>query len=490
MGYLVAQNLTSDLDNQALAALLDPFGLRAFSLETKYWTVTDMNTLVVTLSGRMLWNRLLWLAVGMAILGVTCWRFSFAQRLATSKRPAATATPPAAHVAVPQVHFHHGFAAQLRQLGSQVRIDFLETVKSGVFIVVMAAALLNTGASLMVSASQGFGLSALPVTYNVIDIVRGTMYIFLLAVIVFYAGVLVWKEREAKFDEVYDALPQPIWIAYVGKLIALTLILVLVLCVGMVAGVATQAYQGYTRFQLGLYLRELLVLDLTEFFCLLVLAVFIHVVSPHKYIGYFLFFVVIIANTFAWRLVDVETRMVRFGSLPSYTYSDLFQFAPYSLTLFWFAVYWLLFTVLMSLVAILFWQRGRETGYASRFTTAVQRWTGPLRWGTAVACLVWFTTATWLFYNTKVLNDFQTTKQVTKLRADYEKKFKAQHELVPQPRIASIKYDIDIYPARRGLVLRGEQTIENRSDQPIAQMFIATANNYEHRTRNRAGDFG
>ncbi len=343
----------------------------------------------------------------------------------------------------------------------------------------MAAALLNTGASLMVSASAGFGLSSLPVTYNIIDIVRGTMYIFLLAVIVFYAGVLVWKERDAKFDEVYDALPQPIWIAYLGKLIALTLLVVLVLCVGIAAGVATQAYQGYARFQFGLYLRELLVLDLTEFFCLLVLALFIHVVSPHKYIGYFLFFVVVIANSFAWRLINVETRMVRFGSLPEYTYSDLFQFAPYTQTLFWFAVYWLLFTVLMSLVAILFWQRGRETGYVIRSGLALERWTGPLRWVTAVALLAWCTTAAWLFYNTKVLNEFRTTKQVTKQCADYEKKFKAKHENVPQPRISRIKYDIDIYPTRRGLVLRGAQSIENRSDQPIDQLFIATADNYE-----------
>ncbi len=94
VGYLVAQNLVGDLDNETLAIMLDPFGIRAFSSATKYWTVSDMNTLVVTLQGRLLWNRLLWLSVGMGILGLTCWRFRFAQRFRTSRRTAPTNAAP------------------------------------------------------------------------------------------------------------------------------------------------------------------------------------------------------------------------------------------------------------------------------------------------------------------------------------------------------------------------------------------------------------
>ena len=37
---------------------------------------------------------------------------------------------------------------------------------------------------------------------------------FLVAMITFYAGVLVWKDRDARMDEIHDALPIPEWLSY------------------------------------------------------------------------------------------------------------------------------------------------------------------------------------------------------------------------------------------------------------------------------------
>ncbi|MFM7867795.1 MAG: hypothetical protein ACKPHU_26575, partial [Planctomycetaceae bacterium] len=64
VGYSVSASLLSDLDNQQLAGLLDPFGIRTFGLETRYWTVAEKNAQYLTLTGLMLWNRLIWLGVG------------------------------------------------------------------------------------------------------------------------------------------------------------------------------------------------------------------------------------------------------------------------------------------------------------------------------------------------------------------------------------------------------------------------------------------
>ena len=41
VAYIVAGDLLSDLDSEYVAALLDPFGFRAFSLETKHWTAIE-----------------------------------------------------------------------------------------------------------------------------------------------------------------------------------------------------------------------------------------------------------------------------------------------------------------------------------------------------------------------------------------------------------------------------------------------------------------
>ena len=48
--YLVAGSFLRDLDSEYLAALIDPFGARAFSLETKYWTAVERNTQYLTLA--------------------------------------------------------------------------------------------------------------------------------------------------------------------------------------------------------------------------------------------------------------------------------------------------------------------------------------------------------------------------------------------------------------------------------------------------------
>ena len=100
--YGVAGALTQNLERERLAALLDPFGIRTFALATKYWTVAEKNNLTIGASGLLLWNRLLWVAVGSAFLVFAYFRFSFAERRTKAPRlpdeaapgaPAATLLP-------------------------------------------------------------------------------------------------------------------------------------------------------------------------------------------------------------------------------------------------------------------------------------------------------------------------------------------------------------------------------------------------------------
>ncbi len=329
----ITQSLVGNLENETLSQLADPFGLAAFQVETKYWTIAERNTQAVTLfAPMMLLNRVIWVSVGLGILAVACWRFSFAERNTSAKTKKGDLTPAldAAAISLPAVNFHYGMGAQLNQLWSQFKVDFIGTVRSPVFLVIVFAGMLDTFFSLRLVANEGFGLKALPVTYAMIDVIRGSLFVYLMAVIIFYAGVLVWKERDAKLDEVYDALPHASWISYTAKLFAILAIVVIVLCAETSMGVMTQAMAGYTRFQLGLYAKELFGITFLQLFSFSVLAFFSHIIAPNKYIGYFLFIIVAIANAFGWGLLDIESNLVRFGRLPSYTYSDMFRFAPFT----------------------------------------------------------------------------------------------------------------------------------------------------------------
>ena len=332
--------------------------------------------------------------------------------------------------------------------------------------------------SLQSVANEGFGLSALPVTYNMIDVIRGGLFVYLFVVITFYAGALVWKERDAKLDEVFDALPHSTWISYVAKLLVI-LTIVLIVLVGMTSmGITNQAMAGYTRFQLGLYFNSLFLVTFSQLFAFTVLAFFVHIVSPNKYIGYFLFIGIAIFNFLGWGMLDIETNMIRFARMPSYIYSDLFGFAPYTKGLAWFGTYWVLFCVLLSCVGVLFWQRGRDRGFMRRIRTAFSRFHGEMALATCASFGVWFVVAGWVFYNTKVLNEYRTSEQGNVARSQYETQLSDYVSLI-SPRTSKVKYNIEVFPHKRGIIFKGEETIVNRSDEPIEKIFINNADGYE-----------
>ena len=328
---------------------------------------------------------------------------------------------------------------------SSVRIHLAGIFKGTVFIVILLAGLLNSVPGMAMSAREGFGNSTLPVTYWLLEIIAGTLYLFLIALITYYAGVLIWKDRDAHMDEITDSLPMPEWISYAARFTALTAMVMLVQLLALVSGVIVQASYGYHRYQLGLYLSQLFVRDLALFFFLGVLACFIHVLSSNKYVGYFVYIAFLAVNLFVWRPLNVSSNLVQFGSTPSVVYSDLFGDAPYIAAWRWFALYWILFCGLLAIATVMFWPRGKQGRWRERWRIARLRFTGP--WpAIALVCLALFAaTGGWIFYNTKVLNAMIGPKDQLARQADYEKNYK-QFDRLPLPRVRSDKYWVDIYP--------------------------------------------
>ena len=63
-----SSTLTKDLENQSIALLTDPIGMRAFSIYTKYWSPAQRNSGFIGFEGALLLNRLLWAAISIGIL--------------------------------------------------------------------------------------------------------------------------------------------------------------------------------------------------------------------------------------------------------------------------------------------------------------------------------------------------------------------------------------------------------------------------------------
>ncbi len=470
VGYAVSDVFLSDIRNETIAAITDPFGERAFGLMTKYWTVSDRNKLSLGWEGLLLWNRLLWMTVSGLIFAFAYNRFSFSERSKKAKRIDETKLT-AAPVAWPSVLPSHTTSAAFRQYAGSVGTEFFGVVKSTSFIVILLASMLNMIPALIFSEGEGYGNQSFPVTYWVCDTIAGTLYLFLIGMVTYYAGVLVWKERDAGMAEICDAMPNPGWTAFAAKFTALLGIVLMILSVAIASGIVTQAARGYTRFQLGLYAKSIFVVDFSLFFFLSLLAFFIHVFSANKYVGYFAYVAFLIVNAFIWIPLDVSSRLVRYGSRPGMTYSDFFHFEPFIASWTWFTVYWLAFSALIAIAATLFWPRGKETSIAKRWIVARQQFGGAWSAVTLLALIVFAASGALVFYDTKILNEIVTPKVQERRRADYEKKYK-KYEGLAQPRIQDVRYTIDIFPQTRNVVMRGDQVIQNKTAQPIPEIHI------------------
>lgn len=470
-GYGVSEVLTQDLDNETIAALIDPFGARTFGLMTKYWTVADKNTLSLGWEGMLLWNRLLWLSIGALVFAFGYWRFSFAERSRAGAAPAAVDAAPAGSpsgtLELPTVRYR---LAAWPQFVGLLRFEFWGLVRTTSFLVLLVAALLNTIPSLIFSTSEGYGNTFLPVTYRIVETIQGSLYIFLLAMITYYAGVLVWRERDARMDEITDAAPHASALTYTAKFTALLGVIAMIQALMMAIGIAFQASQGYTRYQLGLYASELFVYDFSLFVLQTVLAFFIHVLSPNKYVGYFSYIILLVANGLVWAPLNVATRLVRYASRPPYTYSDFYGYGPYLQNWWSFTGYWLLIAAALALLTVACWPRGKQRRFAL---------SGTLRAATLVAGGAAAAWGGWLYYNTAVLNPLLGPETILNLQAEYEKTYK-QFESLPQPRITSVRYHIELYPDRRELVVKADQQLINPHAAPLTAMHIVLDRDYRH----------
>src|SRR5687768_3862599 len=80
-GYFVLQGAFADRPQlQAAVALADPFGARALTDATRYWTVPQRNAALPEFGGALLHNRLLWIGIAVVCLALAHRAYRFADQ--------------------------------------------------------------------------------------------------------------------------------------------------------------------------------------------------------------------------------------------------------------------------------------------------------------------------------------------------------------------------------------------------------------------------
>ncbi len=79
-----------------------------------------------------------------------------------------------------------------------------------------------------------------------------------------------------------------------------------------------------------------------------------------------------------------------------------------------------------------------------------------------------------IFYNTNVLNAYDSASDRAARRADYERRY-GQYKDVPQPRVTRLEVEVDLYPRRRAVDVRGTFYLMNATAEAIKALHFATS---------------
>ena len=487
IGYIVAANYWSSISNPLLSILADPLGINALKGMTQYWTVSEQNSRFVGFPPMLLWNRLLWLTIAVTLLGVLQRTFRFRQQDERSGGAKSVDAPADARWdgAVPRTEGVFDLRTRVRQTLAITRQSLVETMSGRAFQVAFVAAI---GLVLLWGWNVGdsiFDTITWPVTHLVAGVVlsqRASVIPWI--VIAMFAGELVWKDRDTRTSEIGDAVPVPTGVVLLGRFLALVTIVVLFQLAMMAGGILLQTLHGYYNFELGLYLRILFGWNLIGLVLLAALAMTIHVLVNHKYIGHVVTLMAIIFSIsaqFGWH------HLLIYNSGPPLTYSEMNGFGPDVAKFVWFKLYWASWALLLGIVTMLFWVRGPELGIRQRLATARARFTRRTASVAAVAVALIAAVGGFIFYNTNILNEYVPRPLGGETEAEYERRY-GRYRNLPQPVITAAELRFEVYPEEGALDARGSYALVNQSGVPIRTIHIETPSGRHYKVRSMTFD--
>lgn len=461
--------MATNLDNEWLAALIDPFGMQALDMGSKFMTIEEQNTMTAPFAGWLLYNRLLWFGVAALIMAVLYVRFSFTPKERKVRKKASAASAEAQE-SIPTFETFKTFsepASGVFSFDSFRRMTWFQTrsiIRNATFLIIVIIGLINMTLNLSFFSDM-YGTSVYPTSYAVVDRIGASFFMFMFAIIIFYSGVLVWKERDAKINDIIDASSVPTASVLLSKFVAMMIALFVVQLVVMLVGMLTQLAYGYPQIDLQVYVVELLISDMFLFAHYTVAALLIHYLVNNRYVGYFAFVVLLIAVSAIPQALRSEFNMFLPWSRPMAIFSDMNGYGPFIPGMVWFNLYWLLFSALLMLGVYAFFVRGQQQNLRSRLAEARTR-ISRARVPAAAMLVAFLLMAGWIYYNTDVLNTYRSSKQTELAQRDYELTYK-HFEGIPQPHWVSFDYEIDIYPYDRDLFVKADAQIVNKTGVAI-----------------------
>lgn len=482
--FIVMESVSGTNFNPILF-LVDPFGFLLASEIGKTMTALEKNTAYLEMTDYFLLNRFVWLSISTALFVVAYRKFSFKYFInknqkqtslpnqvtsqTTSKTTSKTTQP---YAFIPSLSF--STKAYLQKLINLSILEFKNIVRPWGFKIVLGIILLMVLLqNLLFNATYYIG-AQVAVTSN-FTLCRLTFGVFIIMIVMLWAGELFFKDKTVKIWQIMDALPVPVWVTQLSRFIAISGVSLIFSVFFILIGIVTQTIQGGAdAIDLKLYVYDLLGYNWGWLTYLLHIALvfFIAGITGNRFITHLVSIGYFIGNIIFFDMGIAEELRFGYALVPGLEdYSNVIGYGIFETSAFWYFVMWASLAIIFILLGIQFWGRGAVTSFRHRFNFASSQLNVSGKIVMVILVGIFAYLQYFIYENVNQKNHFELEVQANASDAEYERKY-GYLQTVTQPKYDDLQLQIDLFPEQNKAVYKAKIQLENASLKTIDTLFL------------------
>jgi len=467
-----------------LFSLFEPFASSAFFEQTQFWTITDKNQRLISLSGDLLINRIIISACAAALMfHVVRSRSQLAfQSVSNSPRNKTAQCEPTKAVLKPT-----SLSIDCDSVGTKLKTyfqifafeNYLLIDSWPIRVLMMIWSFLVVVGIMMVA--DGFGGNEFSGKYATTDYLlshAGEAFgVFAQALMVFVIAESIWQERELKMALLSYTTPVNSTVIYFAKLTSVLMLPVIMLVIMIALCLSYQFVIEYTPIDYFHYASSayhfVFPTILQAILLFLLQTLIAQKTTANKYLAMIVSGGALVILTKFLNSMGIYSPLLQVNQFPDLTrgYSELAGYGGVSSLFDTLAVYWAIFAIILTLITLGFWLSEERTKAQNSNRLIIKL---PL----AISIMTFVGYGLAMKLNMPQTSDFDSPHSKLSLQAHYEKEYK-QYQDLTIPQFDSSSLEVDFSPQMRRVQIRASNTIINTSQSALNQIMITAKKRLE-----------
>lgn len=470
--YLLANFLAQDIENKGLVQIIDPLGINSFNFQTEYLTPYEQNHYLVSISGNLLYNRLLWIGIGVLLFIAAYWRFNFKYFFqgASKKGKKEKKIDVAPVMTGNRIKAAFSSSYQWSSLLTLSKIEIKNVLKDSYFRAILLGGIIFLVLDFWIGSTL-YSVGNYPSTSFLMEFKGYDYVIFVFIILVFFGGETLHRERSTGYASISDTFPVKDGVVIGSKFFGMAAICFFLTSIPIVVGLVVQTLKGYFDYDLGVYLVDSYLISFPDYLQMLMLVFAVHLLVNSKFLGHAIsigiWLVMIVLRIF----LDYNFNLFFFSYKPEYIWSDMNGLGHFGNPLLWYNLFWTAIGLFLILFFSLTFTRGTDVGFKSRLSQAKSRLFSSTALTSYGLLFIAFILGGYIFKTVVYTNPYLTEKDQEKRQAAYEKQLK-QYEFIPQPKILDVNVHADIFPKERDAYSLTTVLMVNKTDKAIDSLHL------------------